>query len=54
MLKVLNNLKDVEVNEGEPIELSVKVQGQPRAVKWLKNGQEIKPDDRVQIVGVSN
>uniref|UniRef100_A0A0R3RAW3 Ig-like domain-containing protein n=1 Tax=Brugia timori TaxID=42155 RepID=A0A0R3RAW3_9BILA len=49
VLKVLENLKDVEVNEGEPIKLSIKVEGQPKTVKWFKNGQEIKPDDRVQI-----
>ncbi|MCP9264251.1 Immunoglobulin I-set domain protein [Dirofilaria immitis] len=49
VLKVLDSLKDVEVNEGEPIKLSVKVEGQPKTVKWLKNGQEIKPDDRMQI-----
>ncbi|KAL3997510.1 Immunoglobulin I-set domain family protein [Acanthocheilonema viteae] len=49
VLKVLDSLKDVEVNEGEPIKLSVKVEGQPKIVKWLKNGQELKSDDRVQI-----
>uniref|UniRef100_A0A0R3RFL5 Muscle M-line assembly protein unc-89 n=1 Tax=Elaeophora elaphi TaxID=1147741 RepID=A0A0R3RFL5_9BILA len=49
VLKLLNSLKDVEVNEGEPIKLSVRVEGQPKIVKWLKNGQEIKSDDRVQI-----
>lgn len=50
LLKVLDSLKDAEVSEGEPIKLSVKVEGQPNTVKWLKNGQEMKPDGRVQIV----
>uniref|UniRef100_A0A1I7VN34 Immunoglobulin I-set domain-containing protein n=1 Tax=Loa loa TaxID=7209 RepID=A0A1I7VN34_LOALO len=49
VLKVLDSLKDVEVNEGEPIKLSIKAEGQPKIVKWLKNGQEIKSDDRTQI-----
>ncbi|CAG9533738.1 unnamed protein product [Cercopithifilaria johnstoni] len=49
LLKLLDNLKDIEVNEGEMIKLSIKVEGQPKTVQWLKNGQEIKSDDHVQI-----
>lgn len=52
VLKVLDNLKNVEVNEGEPIQLSVKVEGKPKIIKWFKNGEEIKPDDRIQIVSI--
>ncbi|VDK28467.1 unnamed protein product [Gongylonema pulchrum] len=50
ILKILEGLKDTDVNEGEPIQLSVKVEGQPKTVKWLKNGNEITPDDHIQIV----
>ncbi|TKR95914.1 hypothetical protein L596_010016 [Steinernema carpocapsae] len=49
ILKVLKGLQDVTVNDGEPIELSCKVEGTPKTVKWYKNGQEIKPDDRIKM-----
>ncbi|CAI5439881.1 unnamed protein product [Caenorhabditis angaria] len=43
ILKILDGLKDVDVNEGEPIKLAVKIEGIPKTVKWYKNGQEIAP-----------
>lgn len=48
ILKMLEGLKDVDVTEGEPLQLKVKVQGIPKTVKWYKNGQEITPNDRVK------
>ncbi|KAK0423255.1 hypothetical protein QR680_008049 [Steinernema hermaphroditum] len=49
ILKVLKGLEDVTVTDGEPVELSCKVEGTPKTVRWYKNGQEIKPDDRVHV-----
>ncbi|CAD6189828.1 unnamed protein product [Caenorhabditis auriculariae] len=43
ILKVIDGLKDVNVTEGEPVELKVKVEGVPKTVKWYKNGQELAP-----------
>lgn len=50
ILHLLQELADVDLNEGEQIELTAKVEGQPRTVKWYKNGQEISPDARIQVV----
>lgn len=50
ILRLLKGLADADLNEGEPIELTAKVEGQPRQVKWYKNGQEISPDARIQLV----
>lgn len=50
ILKILEGLKDVDVDEGETILLKAKVEGKPQKVKWLKNGNEITPSDHIQIV----
>ncbi|VDM36482.1 unnamed protein product [Toxocara canis] len=50
ILRLLKGLTDLDVAEGEPIELTAKVEGQPRQVKWYKNGQEISPDARIQLI----
>uniref|UniRef100_A0A9J2P3W7 Immunoglobulin I-set domain protein n=1 Tax=Ascaris lumbricoides TaxID=6252 RepID=A0A9J2P3W7_ASCLU len=50
ILRLLKGLADADLNEGEPIELTAKVEGQPRQVKWYKNGQEISPDARIQLI----
>uniref|UniRef100_A0A8R1DN92 Ig-like domain-containing protein n=1 Tax=Caenorhabditis japonica TaxID=281687 RepID=A0A8R1DN92_CAEJA len=44
ILKIVDGLKDVDVEEPQPVSLKVKVEGIPKVVKWYKNGQEIKPD----------
>ncbi|CAL2029366.1 unnamed protein product [Caenorhabditis brenneri] len=44
VLKIVDGLKDVDVEEPQPVELKVKVDGIPKVVKWYKNGQELKPD----------
>lgn len=39
-----------EIDEGEPLELKAKVDGSPiPAVKWFKNGEEIKPSQHIKI-----
>lgn len=39
-----------EVSEGEPLELKCKIDGSPvPKVKWLKNGEPLKADDRIQL-----
>ncbi|KAK5975978.1 hypothetical protein GCK32_004118, partial [Trichostrongylus colubriformis] len=45
ILKMLEGLKDIDVEEGQPITLKVKVEGTPKTVKWYKNGVEIAPTD---------
>jgi hypothetical protein len=50
VLRILQGLNDVTVDEGEPIELICQIEGIPSAVKWFKNGQEVSPDGRVEIV----
>uniref|UniRef100_A0A0K0DG20 Muscle M-line assembly protein unc-89 n=1 Tax=Angiostrongylus cantonensis TaxID=6313 RepID=A0A0K0DG20_ANGCA len=45
ILKLLESLKDIDVNEGEPINLKVRVEGIPKTVKWYKNGAELSPND---------
>ncbi|KJH44301.1 immunoglobulin I-set domain protein [Dictyocaulus viviparus] len=45
ILKLLEGLKDIDVNEREPINLQVKIEGIPKTVKWYKNGVELTPDD---------
>uniref|UniRef100_A0A7E4UT28 Muscle M-line assembly protein unc-89 n=1 Tax=Panagrellus redivivus TaxID=6233 RepID=A0A7E4UT28_PANRE len=49
LLKLLKGLTDADVNEGEPITLTAKIEGEPKSVKWLKNGKEVTPDDHFQI-----
>ncbi|ETN83967.1 hypothetical protein NECAME_07120, partial [Necator americanus] len=49
ILKMLEGLKDIDVDEGQPIELKVKVEGMPKTVKWYKNGAEITPSDHLQL-----
>ncbi|NP_001343716.1 Muscle M-line assembly protein unc-89 [Caenorhabditis elegans] len=44
VLKIVDGLKDVDVEEPQPVELKVKVEGIPKVIKWYKNGQELKPD----------
>lgn len=42
--------KSAEIDEGEPLELKAKVDGSPiPSVKWLKNGEVVKPDGRIKI-----
>ncbi|KAK6016465.1 immunoglobulin I-set domain protein, partial [Ostertagia ostertagi] len=45
ILKMLQGLKDIDVEEGQPIELKVKIEGTPKTVKWYKNGVELAPTD---------
>ncbi|VDM52411.1 unnamed protein product, partial [Angiostrongylus costaricensis] len=45
ILKLLEGLKDIDVNEGESINLKVRVEGIPKTVKWYKNGAELSPND---------
>lgn len=47
----LKPLKDLDVTEGEKAEFMVETNCKPRTVKWYKNGQEVKPDDRIEIKG---
>lgn len=51
ILRILEGLKDITIDEGQPLELICKIEGQPRAIKWYKNGKEIEaPNDaRLQI-----
>ncbi|CAI2304070.1 unnamed protein product [Caenorhabditis sp. 36 PRJEB53466] len=44
ILKIVEGLKDVDVEEPQPVALKVKLEGIPKVVKWYKNGQELKPD----------
>ncbi|XP_015782492.1 obscurin isoform X3 [Tetranychus urticae] len=40
----------VEIVEGQPLILNAKVDGHPvPSVKWLKDGEEIKPDSRISL-----
>lgn len=49
-LKILQGLQDVTVDEGEPLELTCRIEGTPASVKWFKNGEEVRPDERIQLV----
>uniref|UniRef100_A0A1I7TK31 Ig-like domain-containing protein n=1 Tax=Caenorhabditis tropicalis TaxID=1561998 RepID=A0A1I7TK31_9PELO len=44
ILKIIDGLKDIDVEEPQPVQLKVKVEGVPKVVKWYKNGQELKPE----------
>ncbi|KIH43409.1 immunoglobulin I-set domain protein [Ancylostoma duodenale] len=46
---MLQGLKDIDVDEGQPIELTVKVEGTPKTVKWYKNGTEITPSTDLEL-----
>lgn len=46
----LRPLKDLEVVEGEKAEFFVETNCKPRTVKWYRNGKEITPDDRIELV----
>lgn len=47
---IISGLEDLSISEGLPVRFKAKVDGIPRPeVKWLHNGEEIRPDhDRVQ------
>ncbi|PIO58344.1 immunoglobulin I-set domain protein, partial [Teladorsagia circumcincta] len=49
ILKMLQGLKDIDVEEGQPIELKVKIEGTPKTVKWYKNGVELAPTDAAEL-----
>ena len=49
VLKLVKGLSDVDVDEGQPLVLSCKIEGTPKSVKWFKNGKEIAPDERVKL-----
>lgn len=49
ILKLINGLKDITIDEGQSIELQCKIEGQPLTVKWYKNGKELEPNNRMQI-----
>ncbi|KAI1702784.1 immunoglobulin domain-containing protein [Ditylenchus destructor] len=49
IVKIVKGLQDTTVDQGQPLELSCKVEGTPRSCKWYKNGKEVVPDDRVQL-----
>lgn len=44
VVKLVKGLEDVTVDEGQPMELSCKIDGTPKTVKWYKNGKEVEPD----------
>lgn len=46
----LQKLEDKEVMEGSKVDLEVDVGGQPKpTVEWLKDGQPVKPGERIRI-----
>lgn len=47
--KFVERLKDVEVKEKNNLNLTVKYDGDPTSVKWLRNGSELSSSQRVQI-----
>uniref|UniRef100_A0A915E306 Ig-like domain-containing protein n=1 Tax=Ditylenchus dipsaci TaxID=166011 RepID=A0A915E306_9BILA len=50
VIKLVKGLQDVTVDQGEPLELSCKIEGTPASVKWLKNGKEVQPDERIKLI----
>lgn len=45
--KIIDELTDLDVVEGEPITLSIKVSSSPPAnIEWYRNGSKIMPDNR--------
>lgn len=50
VVKILKGLEDITVDEGQPLKLNCKIEGTPNSVKWYKNGKEVEPDARLQIV----
>ncbi|CEF63660.1 Hemicentin-1 [Strongyloides ratti] len=49
IVKLIDGLKDQDINEDEPLQLKVKISGKPRQVKWYKNGQEIIPNENLKL-----
>lgn len=45
-------MQDTEIDAGQPLEMSCKIEGIPKSVKWLKNGVEVQPDDRIKFVSL--
>ncbi|KAI6178453.1 hypothetical protein M3Y98_00502400 [Aphelenchoides besseyi] len=51
VVKLLRGLQDVEIDEGQPLEFSCKIEGGiPKGVQWFKNGQPVEADDRVKLI----
>jgi len=48
-LKLLKGLEDVEVDEGQPLELKCRIDGRPSSVKWYKNGKAVVDDKDARI-----
>ncbi|XP_057667134.1 obscurin isoform X2 [Diorhabda carinulata] len=47
--------RNMDVNEGEPLELKAKINGSPKPeVKWFKDGEPILPDDNIKITVLSD
>jgi len=50
VFKLRKGLQDVNIGEGQPLELVAELDGEPASVVWLKNGTEVTPNERTQIV----
>jgi hypothetical protein len=51
VLKLISGLKDVEIEQGQPLEMSCKIEGIPKTVTWFKNGAEIgAADGRIKLI----
>lgn len=48
-VRLIKGLEDTTVDEGQPLELTCKIEGTPKDVKWYKNGKEVVPDERIRI-----
>lgn len=45
--EIIDGLEDLEINEGSPIKLKIRIKAYPQPdVKWYYNGEEIIPDKR--------
>uniref|UniRef100_A0A0N5CB57 Muscle M-line assembly protein unc-89 n=1 Tax=Strongyloides papillosus TaxID=174720 RepID=A0A0N5CB57_STREA len=53
IVKIIDGLKDQDINEGEALQLKAKISGKPKEVKWYKNGEVIIPNDDLKL-GESN
>ncbi|XP_067124006.1 muscle M-line assembly protein unc-89-like, partial [Centruroides vittatus] len=48
--KIIDGLKDLEVKEGEKVEMTVKIAGSPSPdIKWKKNGEDISAEATIKI-----